>query len=88
MAFNRRLVSYYKEDELKALLSNPSQYRSIILNNKEYNEKYTKEINMNKITPDKYKLVHTYLMEKYKKKEVLQEIKTDEKDNDGSIEEE
>ena len=31
MAFNRRLVSYYKEDELKALLSNPSQYRRIIL---------------------------------------------------------
>ena len=29
-------------------------------------EHYT-EINMNKITPDKYKLVHTYLMEKYKK---------------------
>ena len=28
------------------------------------------------------------LLEKYKKKEVLQEIKTDEKDNDGSIEEE
>ena len=32
MSFNRRLTNYYSEDELKKLLSNPSQYRSIILN--------------------------------------------------------
>ena len=31
MSFNRRLVNYYKDDELKALLSNPSRYRRIIL---------------------------------------------------------
>ena len=31
MSFNRRLVNNYKEDELKALLSNPSRYRRIIL---------------------------------------------------------
>lgn len=31
MSFNGRLVNYYKEDELKALLSNPSRYRRIIL---------------------------------------------------------
>lgn len=31
MSFNGRLVNNYKEDELKALLSNPSRYRRIIL---------------------------------------------------------
>ena len=31
MSFNGRLVNNYKEDELKALLSNPSGYRRIIL---------------------------------------------------------
>ena len=31
MSFNRRLTNYYSEDELKKLLSNPSQYRRIIL---------------------------------------------------------
>ena len=42
------------------------KYRSVILDNKEYNEKYTKELNMNKIKAIMHNKVLTKMKEKYK----------------------